>query len=97
MQLIGYGEFHPIAGGEYLFVRFGRADGTTFEMPVDEEQFQFLVNGVKGGSALPPPAPPTGRATMNGAPVRQKAPEEDDDSPMQIADVDGDEPLEDDL
>lgn len=96
MQLIGYGEFHSVTGGdEYLFVRFGRSDGTTFEMPIDEDQFQFLVNGVNGGNALPPPVAPVVRAPMNGAPVRQKP--DDDDGPMQIADVDGDEPLEDDL
>ena len=49
MTLIAYGEIRFLTGEASLFARFAQADGSTFDMPLSEEQFTILRAGVGAG------------------------------------------------
>lgn len=88
MQLIGYGEYHSFTADAILFARFCRPDGSIFDMPVTDGQFEILMQGAREME-------PTKAEAVQGTPPRptqRPAP-----TGAAIADVDDDEPLDDEL
>ena len=94
MQFIAYGALHYVDGRESeLFARFHRADGSDFDMPLSEEQLEFLLQQISPEEAAqqtskedhqqerpaPPPRRPHLAEVPEGATIRIAESDEDDE------------------
>lgn len=79
MTLIAYGEIRFLTGESSLFARFAQVGGSTFDMPLSEEQFTLLVGSVVTEE---PAAAPQKRAA---APAPYEEDDVEDARPFSVA------------
>lgn len=86
MILIAFGELRDINSGEqFMFARFAKESGQTFDLPITDEQFALLAEGLgmveSTEAGAPAPTPPV--AAQKSAPRPAARPtyrdEEDDE------------------
>lgn len=53
MKMIGYGEYRPFEGSPYLYARFRRPDGTTFDLELTSQQIVQIVDATSDRDASP--------------------------------------------